>query len=97
MKSLLLVAAGDRMANPSQFEGSMMLPLCPNMFQQQLNIIDFNQQQPLNPNTFHKQCNINEFNQQQPLDLKMFQQQFNINQFNKQHRNQDFYGQLKGS
>ncbi|EFH46776.1 hypothetical protein ARALYDRAFT_915845 [Arabidopsis lyrata subsp. lyrata] len=60
----LKVAAGEGMTNPSQFEGSLMQPLDPNMFQQQLNINEFNQQQPLDPNMFQQQCNINEFNQQ---------------------------------
>ncbi|CAL9224644.1 unnamed protein product [Arabidopsis halleri] len=42
----------------------MMQPLDSNMFQQQLNINEFNQQQPLDPNMFQQQCNINEFNQE---------------------------------
>ncbi|KAG7567140.1 Basic-leucine zipper domain [Arabidopsis thaliana x Arabidopsis arenosa] len=48
----LKVAAGEGMANPSQFDGSMMQPLDPNMFQLQVNINEVNE--------------VNEFNQQQP-------------------------------
>ncbi|CAE6000181.1 unnamed protein product [Arabidopsis arenosa] len=45
----LKVAAGEGMANPSQFDSPMMQPLDPNMFQLQVNINEvneFNQQQP---------------------------------------------------